>query len=117
MQVACDEAEWHRLIGRALNLARTEYPGGIAIQQQTRIASRKILVFLRSKPHFLPSSWYAFSEALPLSYLPRSKWNGCAILQRLVKMLCEANEGDVPVAGTSRFCARWLQRRDVWGKD
>ncbi len=26
MQVARDEAEWHRLIGGALDLARTEYP-------------------------------------------------------------------------------------------
>jgi hypothetical protein len=36
MLVACDEAERHRLIGRALDLARTEYASGIAIQQQAQ---------------------------------------------------------------------------------
>jgi len=34
MQIACDEAKWHCLIGRALDLTGAEYPGGIAIQQQ-----------------------------------------------------------------------------------
>ena len=36
MQVACDEAEWHRLIGGTLDLARTEHPGRIAIEQQAQ---------------------------------------------------------------------------------
>ncbi len=36
MQVACDKAEWHRLIGGALDLTRTEHPGGIAIEQQAQ---------------------------------------------------------------------------------
>src|SRR5437879_6757106 len=36
MQVACDEAKGHRLIGGSLNLARTEYPSGIAIEQQAQ---------------------------------------------------------------------------------
>jgi hypothetical protein len=30
MQIACDEAKWHRLIRGALNLTRAEHPGGIA---------------------------------------------------------------------------------------
>src|SRR2546425_9289846 len=36
MQIACDEAKGHRLIGGTLNLARTEHSGGIAIQQQAQ---------------------------------------------------------------------------------
>src|SRR5947209_3411157 len=36
MQVACDEAERHRLIGGTLNLACTEHSGGIAIEQQAQ---------------------------------------------------------------------------------
>jgi hypothetical protein len=32
MQIARDEAKGHYLIGSTLNLARTEHPGGIAIQ-------------------------------------------------------------------------------------
>jgi len=36
MQVARDEAERHRLIRGALDLTRTEHPGGIAIEQQAQ---------------------------------------------------------------------------------
>ncbi|GHO71931.1 hypothetical protein KSC_108230 [Ktedonobacter sp. SOSP1-52] len=36
MQVARDEAERHRLIRGAFNFARTEHPGGIAIEQHTQ---------------------------------------------------------------------------------
>jgi len=36
MQIACDEATGHRLIGGSLNLARTEYPGRIPIEQQAQ---------------------------------------------------------------------------------
>ena len=36
MQIACDEAKGHRLIGSSLNLARTEYPGRIPIEQQAQ---------------------------------------------------------------------------------
>jgi hypothetical protein len=36
MQVACDEAERHRLICGALDLAWAEYPGGIAIEEQAQ---------------------------------------------------------------------------------
>src|SRR6266496_6501448 len=36
MLVACDEAKGHGLIGSALDLTRTEHPGGIAIQQQAQ---------------------------------------------------------------------------------
>ncbi len=36
MQVARDEAERHRLIGSPLDLARTEHPGRIAIEQQAQ---------------------------------------------------------------------------------
>jgi hypothetical protein len=36
MQVARDEAERHRLIRGTFNFARTEHPGGIAIEQQTQ---------------------------------------------------------------------------------
>jgi hypothetical protein len=36
MLVAGDEAEGHRLIGGPLDLARTEYSSGIAIEQQAQ---------------------------------------------------------------------------------
>src|SRR5947209_6200965 len=36
MQIAGDEAKGHRLIGGSLNLARTEYPGCIPIEQQAQ---------------------------------------------------------------------------------
>ena len=36
MQVARDEAERHRLIGGALDLARAEHTGGIGIQEQAQ---------------------------------------------------------------------------------
>jgi hypothetical protein len=36
MQVAGDEAKGHRLIAGSLNLARTEYPGCIPIEQQAQ---------------------------------------------------------------------------------
>ena len=41
MQVACDESKGHCLIGGSLNLARTEYPGGIAIEQQAQQHARR----------------------------------------------------------------------------
>lgn len=36
MQIACDEAKWHRLIGGTLDLPRAAPPGGIAIEKQTQ---------------------------------------------------------------------------------
>jgi len=36
MQIACDEAKRHCLIGSSLNLARAEYPGRIPIEQQAQ---------------------------------------------------------------------------------
>src|SRR5438270_125252 len=36
MQIAGDEAKGHCLIGSSLNLARTEYPGCIPIEQQAQ---------------------------------------------------------------------------------
>src|SRR5438128_2595028 len=36
MQIACDEAKWHGLIGGTLNLARAEHSCSIAIEQQAQ---------------------------------------------------------------------------------
>ena len=36
MQIACNEAERHRLIGSALDLARTEHPSRVAIEKQAQ---------------------------------------------------------------------------------